>query len=290
VFGGWLGWQTSRDPLDALPPIQGALHIVADTPCVGAVDAGRVCRRIVLADESGHRVGIAVNRPDLARAVPAVVLLAGNIAGQDTVRLVADPGPNALIGYEYPFAKRWPRGLSAVPVIVRTRQEALAVPGEAAAVMRWARQQPWIDPARVSFAGFSLGALFAPATLHRAAVDGDAPTVAVIGFGGAGLNAIFARAITGVPGPIAARAAMALKPLEPAAHLPALKGKFLVIEAEDDELMPAEARDRLVKLLPEPKTVVRLNGAHVAGAQSEIGRAAAIIARDWLIENGAMDR
>jgi len=53
--------------------------------------------------------------------------------------------------------------------------------------------------------------------------------------------------------------------------------------------MPAEARDRLVALLPEPKTVVRLSGDHVAGAQSEMGRAAAAIAREWLVETGAMN-
>ena len=289
AFSGWLGWQTIRDPLEALPPLRGDLQVLDDTPCAGAVEPGRLCRRLVLADETGHQVSIAVNRPDTAQPAPALLLLAGNRAGQDTVRLIADPGPNVLIGYEYPFAKRWPRGLSALPAVFRTRQAALAVPGEAAAIFRWARRQAWVDHGRVAVAGFSLGALYVPATLHRAQADGAAPKVAVIGFGGAGLGAIFSRAAAAIPQPLSARAATALRPLEPAVHLPMVRATVLVIEADNDELMPAEARDRLVALLPGPKTVVRLSGDHVAGAQSEMGRAAAAIAREWLVETGAMN-
>ena len=278
-----------RDPLQALPPLRGQMHVVEDLDCSGPVEPGRLCRRLVLADEAGPQVSIAVNRPDTARPAPALLVLAGNRAGQDTVRLIADAGPNVLIGYEYPFAKRWPRGLSALPAVFRTRQAALAVPGEAAAIFRWAQQQPWIDGRRVAIAGFSLGALYMPAVLHRAQADGAAPAVAIIGFGGAGLSAIFARAAATIPQPLTARAATALRPLEPAVHLPLVRANVLVIEADNDELMPSESRDRLVALLPEPKTVVRISGDHVAGVQSDMGRAAAAIAREWLVESGAMN-
>ena len=289
AFSGWLGWQTIRDPLEALPALRGDLQVLEDSDCAGAVEPGRLCRRLVLADETGHQVSIAVNRPDTALPAPALLLLAGNRAGQDTVRVIADPGPNVLIGYEYPFAKRWPRGFAALPAVLRTRQAALAVPGEAAAVFRWAQQQPWVDSGRVAIAGFSLGALYMPALLHRAQADGAAPKVAIIGFGGVGLGAIFTRAAATIPQPLSARAATALRPLEPAVHLPMVRASVLVIEAENDELMPAESRDRLVALLPEPKTVVRLSGDHVAGAQSDMGRAAAAITREWLVESGAMN-
>lgn len=289
AFGGWLGWQTVRNPLEALPPLPGNLQVIEDSECVGAVESGRLCRLLILADETGRQVSIAVNRPDMAQPAPALLLLAGNGAGQDTVRLIADPGPNVLIGYEYPFTKRWPRGLSALPAVLRTRQAALAVPGEVAAIYRWAQRQTWIDNGRVAIAGFSLGALYMPAVLHRAQADGAAPKVAIIGFGGAGLDAIFSRVAATAPQPLSAGAATALRPLEPAVHLPMVRATVLVIEADNDELMPAESRDRLVALLPEPKTVVRLSGDHVAGAQSEMGRAAAVIAREWLIETGALD-
>ena len=51
----------------------------------------------------------------------------------------------------------------------------------------------------------------------------------------------------------------AIYPVEPALHLPYLRGEFLIINGKRDELIPAESARRLQELTPEPKTVVNLD-------------------------------
>ena len=164
----------------------------------------------------------------------------------------------------------------------------------------WAAVQPWADPDRISLLAFSLGALAAPATQRLAASAGRTIGWTVLAYGGAGLGEMLAGHPRFQPATFGldwAKPALArttdilLRPVEPAMHLPHLKGRFLVIAGETDRFVPETAARRFRDLTPEPKTILRLPGDHMGigpGQQAlldEIIRAS----RDWLRREGAID-
>ena len=74
-------------------------------------------------------------------------------------------------------------------------------------------------------------------------------------------------------------------------HLPHLAGKFLVLEGQDDGLIPAAARNLLRDAVPEPKTVIAFEGTHMGVGPNKMALLQKIIdtSKTWLVENGAVN-
>src|SRR5687768_809960 len=109
-FGLWLGL---RDPLAALP-------VSPDLPQIAAErqerQPGRLLRHLTFTDPVLGTIGLTVSLPDplpdslTDHALPVVILLGGLGLGAENIRHLGDPGPNAVIGYDWPFPPRLPRG------------------------------------------------------------------------------------------------------------------------------------------------------------------------------------
>ncbi len=286
-------WQLARDPFAALPRVESE----ARPQTVGRERTdGREWRRVQLELEGHRHVELQISLPDPLppQPLPVVFVLGGLNTGAQSVRHLPDAGGNVLVGYDWPVPRRVPRDMTALRVLPETLRRLLRVPGEVAVALRWIAGQPWADRDRVTLVGLSLGALAAPAAQRVAAAEGVAINWTVLGYGGAPLGVLLAhhpRLRSGWFRPLLhAGAALLLRPLEPAHHLPHLEGMFFVLGATEDTLIPEHAARRFAALTPEPKTVDWIEGTHVGVGGDQDALLARVIDRTvrWLREQDAV--
>lgn len=258
-------------------------------------DIERRCRDITLAARGRPSVTIALSLPArLPReGLPVVVILGGYRTGREALKHVPDPGPNAVVTYDYPLSREtWGEG-SWLAKIVEGRSAMLAVPDQVLAIVRWAGAQPWAEAERISLLGYSLGALFVPVAYRHAQTHGTRLGPGIMAFGGAHLCPIIRANLRLKPafarGLAAWFATVALRSLEPARHLPHLRGEFLLINAKDDERIPPTAAEALHALTPEPKTVVNLASGHLTPDDQELMAEVVRLSLEWLVERGAIN-
>jgi hypothetical protein len=290
---GYAWWSTWRDPLAALPPPD-----LTPTLAQRSVEprGGRRLEHVRLDARGLGRIRIVVSLPEPLpnRKLPVVVVLGGVKAGERSVRHIPAIGENVVIGYDWPIPARLPKGFALLQHVPTFRDHVLSIPGQVATVIRWAQEQEWSDPSRVSLLGFSLGAVAVPAAQRLAAQHGVTIGWTVLAYGGAPIGALL-EAQRKVRGrwfaPVLSRLAdLVLWPVEPSTHLPHLTGRFLVLEGRDDPLIPAPAAARLRDLTPRPKRIVAFDGGHMGIGPAQEALLAAVIAEShaWLIRNGAV--
>jgi hypothetical protein len=290
---GWLLLDGDPDRLVAEPlPDVTSVSIV---PYAGAgCHDGRRCQDVILGPDAARPIRVALSLPADAgaRPLPTAVLIGGLRTGREALAHVPDLGRNALVTYEYPLDRNeWRRGFLPAR-IAAARNAALAVPGQLAAVVRWARAQPWADRERVSLVGVSLGALVLPAAQRAAAAHGETVAASILAYGGTDLRAIV-RANLAPDRPWSGAAAwlagLGLRALEPAAHLPHLPGEFLLINGRTDRRIPAASAAGLHRLTPEPKEVHLLSAGHFAADDPALLAEILALCRSWLVSRGALD-
>jgi pimeloyl-ACP methyl ester carboxylesterase len=280
---------TRSSTLSALPqPLKTAVIAITTER-----HAGRAYQHVELLDSNLGRLGFMISLPSPMprRPVPVVFVLGALGTGLHNVGLIRDPGPNAIVGYDWPELAPDLR----LGRIWSARAKILTVPGQMTVMARWVLAQEWADVRRVTLAGFSLGAIAAPAVEHVMTANGVRVQWTVLADGGAPIS----EAIGGdqhVQPPWRRKIAaflgeLLLRPMDPELHLAHLSGRFLVISSVDDSTISAAAAERLAQLTPEPKQIVRLPGGHVGtgGAKVALLDVAVNLTRRWLIAEGAID-
>ncbi len=288
------GWQMTRDPLAALPRPAGPP--VAGPPEIERLDGRRIIHQGLEDAELGH-IGFALSLPEpLPEApMPVIIVLGGLGSGARNIAPLRDPGANAVVGYDWPMPLVIPQGVDLVLQAADLHRRLLSVPGQVVATIRWLTTRPWADTQRISLLGFSLGALVAPAVQRLAADSGFAVGWTILAYGAAGLGDLLAAhprlRPPWVKPLLGGLADVLLRPLEPAEHLPALDGRFLVIAGRDDRLVPEAPARRFRALTPQPKTVLLLEGGHMGVGPGQQALLAEIIrlSRAWLIAEGAVN-
>lgn len=295
---GVIVWQNTRDPLAALP--------VASQPAVeiGRTDSqenGRVVSHVTLEAPPLGSIGFTMSLPEPLpqRRLPVVILLGGLGKGRQHIRHIAQPGPNALIGYDWPVERLPPGGLEALVLATpHLYREIMTAPGEIAALTAWLAQRPWADPERISLLGFSLGAFALPAAQRLVQQQGGRVAASIIAYGGAPIGDVIAdHPILPKDWPkelIRFVGNLAFRPVDPLIHLPYLEGRFLVLGGKEDALIPAAAASRLQAAVPEPKTVLLFEGEHINMGDrrqaAELRDRIIAAGEAFLLEHGAVRR
>jgi len=285
-------WLNTRDPLSSLPPPR---HDLSASPIEPVVMNGRRLEHLILSAGPLGDIGIFVNLPDPLpeKKIPVLIVLGGLGTGENNIRMIDNPGDNAIIGYDWPIPVPVPQGRDLIHALPDLYHRAMIIPGQVASAMGWLMAQPWADEKRLSVLGYSLGALAAPAIENIAQHDGHHAGWTIIAYGGAPLGALFAANphmkpawLRAVMGPVID---LLLHPLEPTVNLPQLSGHFLVLEGHDDALMSEAARTALRDAVPAPKDVIVFNGAHMGVGADKQALMEEIIraSRRWLIDSGA---
>ena len=252
-----------------------------------------------LVDPDSRPVTFSVSLPkgrfdnNSGEKLPTLVVISGFRSAHHNLERIPEPGPNAIISYDYPYdAKEWKAaGIFGRALIAR--RVAYRLPNDVAGLMAWVRRQNWADANRISLAGISLGAVALPVIRRRASATGQTDSPSVIAYGGVDIQAITASNLKISPGWLREIAAwfmwLMLKPLEPEAHLSEITGPILLINGIDDKRLPPESVSRLQALTPEPKTVINVEGAHIGGNSPEIIEKTVRLARVWLVSKGALN-
>jgi hypothetical protein len=296
LFVGWLLFDGQSDP-DRL--IEGPLPDITAATVLPYAGGGcrerRLCREVILdpAAERPVRIAISLPKDPGPELLPAVILVGGLRTGREALQHLPDLGRNAVITYEYPLGRdHWRRGFLPAQ-LAAARAAALAVPRQLAGVVRWTRSQPWADPDRVNLVGVSLGALVLPAAQRTAAAHGERLGPSILAYGGIGLFDIL-RANLAQDGSVVAHGAawvgsLGLRAIEPALHLPHLKGEFLLINGRNDPRIPAPSAFGLHRLTPEPKEVHLLSAGHFDANDRELLDEILALCRRWLARRRALN-
>lgn len=290
----WGAFQHLRDPVAALDREPGEVRVVRDSSYRTTTSGGeeRVYRDLTLATAGAGTVRIATSRPASPPTddLPLAFIVGGLRTGRAALDFVPRHGSNVLAAYEYPRggADRLDgAGPADAPAI---RRALLGVPAQIRAAAEFLRRGPDVDPGRTSLLGYSLGALFVPAAQRLADERGAPFRAVVLAYGGADLARLIRANLDLRPAllrRLAARAAAtAIRPLEPGLHLPHLPGEFLVLHGTGDERIPEESLRRLIRLTPEPKEVVRLEGVHMGPGRDEVNERVVRRSQAWLSRSG----
>ncbi len=223
--------------------------------------------------------------------LPVLILLAGIKTSEQTLERIPGQGDNALIAYHYDYDKSTWKSLS------RFRQGLIAyrmtseVPDQIAALVEWVKGQAWADRDRVNIAGGSLGAISLPMILRELQNKDIGFRAVILAYGGAGRMTLGYLSMRHRSLLLAAATGMLswlfLRRLEPAIHLPHLKGEFLIISSPDDNLVPRRCAKLFEDLTPDPKTIIHVRGAHLNPREQNVIGDVVEIAQKWLVEQGA---
>lgn len=287
----WSPGALIRDPLPLYR--QAAASIATDE--TGKRDIQDV--RLVDPDDNAVRFSVSLPKgrftDDAGEKLPTLVVISGFRSAHNNLERIPQPGPNAIISYEYPYdPKEWKESTWIGRTLI-ARRVAFRLPNDVAGLMAWIRRQHWADQSRISLAGVSLGAVALPVIRRRASATGQTDGPSVMAYGGVDIQSMAAANLNLSPDwfreMIAWFISLALRPLEPATHIPETKGPYLLINGIEDERLPAESVLRLHKLAPEPKTVMTLKGKHIDGNRPELIEKTVRLARVWLVSKGALN-
>ena len=286
LLGGWLFWLSQQDALDALPRADGRLvfererQVLSDT---------RIERHMIFREARLGRVGVTISMPQAITgdAMPVILVLGASREGRDNIAPFGDMGRTVMIGYDWPFPRQAFDGDALAALSPDMRRRALGVPGQVRAVLDWLDGQNWADTSRVSLVGYSLGAIMAPSVQRVLQEGGHSVGWTVLVNGGTGLGTMVADAPALHPAwarPLLGLAAdRLLAPIEPAAHLPHLEGRFLMLSWPGSGL-PAQAVADVQALVPKDGSQVTVSEA--ARADRFARRVA--LTRDWLTAERAI--
>lgn len=214
---------------------------------------------------------------------PCLFVTAGFFTGRNSIKLIGAIQNTVLVGYEYPATMA---GIQKNPL--QFIQFLRQTPGQIAVALKWISQQAWLNPNNLYAMGVSLGGLFLPASLHIAQEMDVQVSKTIFGFSGAHLAPVLNQVlISQIPDERARReivhAASNLTALhDPKLHVPFLKGSFLTIRADQDQIFPRESSATLESLLPQPTWNRVVRGPHIDEKQLDVIAQTREIVKSWL--------
>lgn len=286
--------QPGKDPLAILP--QGAWPS-SEVSHRGSREDGRLVRQYTMRDAELGAIAFVVSLPEPLpdRALPIVVVLGGLETGLNSIRHLPPAGNNVVVGFDWPIPDELPEGVDFLLQGPALYRQMLTAPGQIAAAVGWVAAQSWARRDRISILAFSLGALAAPAAQRLLEAQGVPVGWTVLAYGGADIGNLLRHHPSVRPDwlrPLLGwSAGWLFRPLDPAAHLPHLSGRFLLIAGTDDGLVPEESARLLQELAPEPKAIVRLGGGHIGVGKDQAALRERILkaTEAWLTEQGAVN-
>lgn len=217
--------------------------------------------------------------------LPCIIVLAGFETGKKSLQYIPVHGNYSLISFEYPLRHKSITKWNIPFHLLPARHAFFQTPSQITTVARWAQQQPWSNKKPVIILGFSFGGLFIPAVYHLAQKQNLKLGPGVIGYAGADLYTIYYENIPEswwFRSPLASFFSYLTSPLDPVHHLPHLKGEFLLINGLQDKKIPWSSAKKLHELTPEPKTIIKLDTAHMYKDNTELLLRLNNISKEWL--------
>ncbi len=297
VFASWVLWERNRDALAGIDFYPGKVELSDDTTYNLSFEdiPERIYRHITLTTEYLGNIEVIISEPTVIpkEGIPVVIILGGLEIDADIFRLIDDPGENIYVIFKYPYTPEyWYEGTPIVEIPV-IRKSMLNVPSQVLALHQWVSKQPWTEKGRVTFAGFSFGAMFLPAIYHLSDSRDEVLNPGVIAYAGTDIYDLLYTNMEKVDSPWRSFGAWlgetAIYSIEPERHLPYMKNEFLLINGTRDHQISEYSWKKLHRLTPQPKTVVILDEGHMHPRKIELTKKLVKISRGWLRERGLIN-
>lgn len=292
LFGSWVLWERNRDALTAIDFYSGKVELSQDTPYHLSFQElpERIYRHITLTTEYLGSIEAFISQPKIipAEGLPVVIIMGGLEVDADTFKLISDPGENIYIIFKYPYTPEYWKEGSPVVEIPLIRKKVLRVPSQVLSLYEWVSKQLWTEKGRVTFAGFSLGAMFLPAVYHLADSHDKVFSPGIIAYAGVDISDLLYMNMKKIDplwrSSIAWLGETAIYGIEPARHLPYMNNEFLLINGMRDHQIPTYSWEKLHRSIPQPKTLVILDAGHMHPRKPELTKKVVKISREWLKE------
>lgn len=297
VFGSWVLWERNRDTLSGIDLNPGKVELLSNSPYIVSFEEHfeHSYRRIVLKTENLGNIEAFLSIPKVIpeEGVPVVIIMGGLEVNAEIFRLIQDPGDNIYVIYKYPYTpENWYEGTPVVEMSM-IRRLLMNVPSHALSLHDWVSKQSWADKDRVTFAGFSFGAMFLPAVFHLADSQNKLLKPGIIAYAGADISDLLYTNMDKVASPWREFGAwlgeMVIYSLEPSHHLPYMNNEFLLINGTKDHQISTYSWKKLHSLVPQPKTIVILEEGHMHPRKTELTKKLVRISRKWLGERGLLN-
>ncbi|MGM0440592.1 MAG: alpha/beta hydrolase family protein [Chlamydiota bacterium] len=247
----------------------------------------RVYHNLVFDAGKAGKITCTASLPeDIPRqGLPAIVILVGLNTGRQALDYIPDHQNFAMIAYEYPEVLHGADKASVLLRLKEAKKGLYSVPTQILTLCQWVSKQSWSDDQPPAVMGFSFGAEFLPAIYHLARHYDISLGPGIIGYAGVNIRkllyanlqkAFILRPLFALWGAYLCRA------LEPAIHIPHMKGNFLVVNGLGDERIPADTAYELQKMVPEPKKVINLDTKHINPQKKEMLKEVVGISKAWL--------
>ncbi len=221
---------------------------------------------------------------------PALFLVPGYGGNDKSFKHMRDSGDNVVVEFVYPAVPSTdPTGLAIYGL-----ENTLKIQAQMAVALLWAARHPAIQGDRINIVSVSLGTFLVPASIRLAQQFGFAAYTSIFAYGGADIKAFLLPLIQQklrpsdfgkLSGPLAALFDF----IDPNSQLPFLKGRFLVVNASDDEVIPKESTAALVKNLPMPKDIITVPLGHIGVGKDKLINQLVEIVLTWLHQQEAIN-
>ena len=297
LFVSWVLWERNRDALAGIDFYSGKVELSHDITYNLSFEGipERTYRHITLSTEHLGNIEAFISEPKVIakKGVPVVMIMGGLEVDADIFRLILDPGDNIYVVFKYPYTPEyWYEGTPIVEIPV-IRKSMLDVPSQALALHHWVSKQPWTQKGRVTFTGYSFGAMFMPAIYHLADSRDYVLNPGVIAYAGADISDLLYTNMDKIDFPwrslLSWIGETAIYSIEPECHLPYMNNEFLLINGTRDHQISTYSWKKLHRLVPQPKTVMILDEGHMHPRKPDLTKKLVKITREWLMERGLIN-
>ena len=293
----WILLERNRDALAGIDFYSGKIELSHDITHKLSFEGipERTYRHITLSTEYLGNIEAFISEPKVipTEGVPVVIIMGGLEVDADIFRLIQDPGDNIYVVFKYPYTPEyWYEGtpIIEIPVI---RKSMLDVPSQALAFHHWVSKQPWTQKERVTFTGYSFGAMFMPSIYHLADSRGYVLNPGVIAYAGADISDLLYTNMEKIDSPwrsfLSWIGETAIYSIEPERHLRYMNNEFLLINGTRDHQISLYSWKKLHELTPQPKTVVILDEGHMHPRKPKLTKKLVKISRAWLRKRGLIN-
>lgn len=254
--------------------------------------------RITLENDWG-KAHIVLRKPlNSKESLPVMVILSGAGTGADSLNFVPESRHNIVVAIDYPMQN----GLKDEELVREVAKNAHLIQIHITAALFWLGKSKeahalGVDRSRISVVAVSFGTFVAPVALRAVQILGVKTFSSVFAFGGANLNGFLRHELEKSEDlsdsdreNIMQFAEGFLETIDPARHLPKLRGQILVINGKRDQVIPKVSSQALVDALPaDSTTVVELDTAHIDVDQTATIKQTMGTVQEWLLGIGAIN-
>ncbi|MBL7556524.1 MAG: hypothetical protein JNM24_11950 [Bdellovibrionaceae bacterium] len=186
-----------------------------------------------------------------SRTLHGLMIVSGFFTGEQSINLIGDFPNRVLVGFEYPYAANdFQKDPGTILQFVRK------TPAQIALALVWLARQPWMNPQGLSVMGVQLEkSIYVCTGVNLAAILSE------------NLKEYMHPVLLG---PIVSALIAPTLLMDPKQHLPELNFSALVIQTDNDTVIPPVSQRQLWELLKGPKRQVILRGPHVNPDQVEL--------------------